>query len=548
MNIQEKIKLPIWRLTRRQLCDLELILNGAFDPLDGFMRKSDYSSVLENMKLKNGIIFPIPITLDVNNDFVKKIPPNNQIFLSDEHGVLLAKMYVEDVWKPNKKEEAQYVFNTLDEIHPGVNYLINHTNQYYVSGRVSTISFPIYYDFVRLRHTPNQLKIFFKDNGFENIIAFQTRNPMHRAHIELTLRSISEYKAFLLIHPVVGVTKNDDIDYQTRVRCYEKILHHYPRNSVKLSLLPLAMRMAGPREALWHAIIRKNYGATHFIVGRDHAGPGKNSQGSNFYPPYAAQELAKKYEDEIQIKIIPCQEMVYIKADKKYMPIDRIKNYKEISSLSGTELREYLRKGISIPKWYTYPEVIEELQKRYLKPKVGITIFFTGLPGSGKSTLARALKAVLLQEKFLNITLLDGDEIRLLISSELGFSKKDRETNILRVGYIAREITKHQGITICALIAPYEESREKIKSWISKYGKFIEIYVSTPLEECIKRDTKGLYAKALSGTLSSMTGISDVYEPPKNPNITVDTTNLSILESVKTIVSKLVEWECTLRI
>jgi sulfate adenylyltransferase len=482
----------------------------------------------------------MPITLDVTESFADKLQLGSEIALRNTEGVLLAILKVNDIWIPDKSTEALKVFGTVDDSHPGVNYLFNRTEKVYIGGEVFGLVSPYHYDFNYLRHTPSELRSIFIDLGWSQVVAFQTRNPMHRAHYELTLRAARDNEVNLLIHPSVGMTKPGDIDHYTRVRCYEKLLVRYPSKSTYLSLLPLAMRMGGPREALWHAIIRKNYGCTHFIVGRDHAGPGKNAQGKDFYDPYAAQELVQQNQDRLGITMIPFQEMVYVRSKAEYHPIDAINDKQDILNISGTELRKRLQEGIEIPEWFSFPDVITELYKAYpSREQQGLTIFFTGLSGAGKSTLANALLHKLMEIGRRSITLLDGDLVRQNLSSELGFSKEHRNLNVLRIGYVASEITKHKGIAICAPIAPYEETRQKVRKMVSAAGNFIEVYVSTSLETCEKRDIKGLYAKARLGLIPEFTGISDPYEVPTNPELSIATENTTVEFGVNLILDYL---------
>lgn len=527
-------------LTQRQLCDLELILNEGFAPLKGFMCQKDYEKVVKEMRLTDGTVWPIPITLDISEDFAKKINPGCKIVLKGQEGHPLANLYVEDVYKPNKTLEAQGVFATTDTTHPGVNYLFNNTKNYYVGGKIEKISLPKHYDFVELRKTPKEIKDYFKANNINKIVAFQTRNPMHRAHIELTIRASRDLNAHLLIHPAVGLTKPGDVDHFTRVKCYKKILNHFPKEAVTLSLLPISMRMAGPREALWHAIIRKNYGVTHFIVGRDHAGPGKDKNGKDFYGPYDAQELVKQYQDEIGIKMVPFKEMVYVPSEDKYFSVDEISVDTKVLNLSGTQLRKILQEGKEMPAWFTYPEIAEELRKTSpARKKQGFTIFFTGLSGAGKSTIANALAIKLMEIQNRKITLLDGDVVRLNLSKGLGFSKEDRSTNVRRVGFVSNEITKNGGIALCALVSPYESDRQANRRLISENGAYIEVHVATSLAECEARDEKGLYAQAKAGKIPNFTGISDPYEAPSNPELVINTEVVPVNEAIDLIIDKL---------
>jgi sulfate adenylyltransferase len=526
-------------LSERQLCDLELLLNHGFAPLEGFMDQANYDRVVREMRLQDGSIWPIPVILDISEKLKQKIEQTHpsKLALCDPEGTILAYLDITDLWVPNKELEAENVYGTLNQDHPGVDYLLNKTGNYYVGGKITKVSDPKHYDFTPLRKSPEETKALFREKGYDKIVAFQTRNPMHRAHVELTMHAMQELGAHLLLHPTVGLTKPGDVDAFTRVKCYQHLLSHYPEGSVTLSLLPVAMRLAGPREAIWHAIIRKNYGCTHFIIGRDHAGPGKDRTGTDFYPPYAAQELATKYAKEIGIEVVPFKEFVYVKEDDHYQPVDEVDPNKTVLNISGSQLRTMLREGLEIPNWFTYPEVVEELKKVYPpKNQQGITLFFTGLSAAGKSTIANALAARLMEIQDRPVTLLDSDIIRKNLCSELGFSKEHRSLNARRVGFVANEITKNRGIGICALIAPYEEDRLYNRNLIGLHGNYIEIYVNTPIQTCENRDPKGLYALARQGKLTGFTGIDDPYEEPRNPELALDTTRQSIDESVEQII------------
>ncbi|MDX1455255.1 MAG: bifunctional sulfate adenylyltransferase/adenylylsulfate kinase [Gammaproteobacteria bacterium] len=536
----EAKQLPSWDLTARQLCDIELLLNGAFSPLDGFMREADYAAVLKDMRLADGTLWPMPVTLDVSQEFADQLKTGQRIALRDPEGVLIAVMDVESLWSPDKSAEAKQVFGSDDQAHPAVHYLHNIANPVYVGGRLHGVESPVHYDFRHLRDTPREMRDKFAKLGWNKIVAFQTRNPMHRAHQELTFRAARMAEANLVIQPVVGMTKPGDIDHYTRVRCYEHLITHYPEKSTMLSLLPLAMRMGGPREAVWHAIIRKNFGFSHLIVGRDHAGPGKNSAGEDFYGPYDAQELVTKFEDELDIKMIPFQMMVYVKERAEYVPIDETREGETVLNISGTEFRRRLQEGLDIPEWFSFPDVVEELRKTHPpRHEQGFTVFFTGLSGSGKSTIANALMVKLMELGGRRVTMLDGDLVRKHLSSELGFSKEHRNINIERIGYVASEITKNGGTAICAPIAPYAATRRIVREMIEPLGGFIEVHVATPLEVCEERDRKGLYAKARQGIIKEFTGISDPYEEPENPEMRIDTRDMSPDEAAHAIILKL---------
>jgi len=531
---------PSWDLTERQLCDIELLLNGAFSPLEGFLGEADYRSVVETMRLESGVLWPIPITLDVTEAFADTLEAGRMVALRDLEGVVIATLEVGDVYRPDKAVEAERVYGTTDEAHPAVHYLNNIAHPVYVGGRLKGIEKPIHYDFKHLRDGPGEMRDRFEKLGWRKVVAFQTRNPMHRAHQELSFRAARDVEANLLIHPVVGMTKPGDVDHYTRVRCYEHLLKRYPEQTTMLSLLPLAMRMGGPREAMWHAIIRKNYGCTHLIVGRDHAGPGQDSKGKDFYGPYDAQELLKEHEEELDISMVPFRMMVYAENRAQYILADEATDDDTVLNISGTELRRRLAEGLEIPDWFSFPEVVEELRRTHPpRHRQGFTVFFTGLSGSGKSTVANALMAKLMELGGRNVSLLDGDHVRKNLSSELGFSKEHRDLNITRIGYVASEITKHGGIAICAPIAPYAATRRIVRDMVSPVGGFVEIHVATPLEVCEERDRKGLYAKARAGIIKEFTGISDPYEVPENPEMVLDTTEVSPDLSAHRVLVKL---------
>src|SRR5882672_2137234 len=532
--------LPSWDLTMRQTCDIEMLLNGAFSPLEGFLGEQDYRKVLSDMRLASGVLWPMPINLDVTPAFADKVKQGDHIALRDAEGVLVATMEVSSIYKPNKELEARSVFGTVDEKHPGVSHLMRRSNEVYLGGKLRGVEPPMHYDFKHLRDTPQELRDRFQKLGWRKVVAFQTRNPMHRAHQELTFRAARDVEANLLIQPVVGMTKPGDVDHYTRVRCYEHLIKQYPEQTSALSLLPLAMRMGGPREAVWHAIIRKNYGCTHFIVGRDHAGPGIDSQGQPFYGPYDAQKLMKEFEDELDITMVPFKNMVYVEDKAQYFPDNEIEKGWRTLDISGTELRRRLQEGAEIPAWFSFPDVVAELRRTHPpRHKQGFTDFFTGLSRSGKSTVANALMVKLMEAGGRPVTLLDGDLVRKHLSSELGFSKEHRDINIRRIGYVASEITKNGGIAICAPIAPYAATRKIVREMIEPLGGFLEIHVATPIEVCEARDRKGLYAKARAGILKGFTGVDDPYEVPAAPEVRLDTAELTPDLAAHRIIVKL---------
>jgi len=536
----EAADLPSWDLSPRQICDLELLMNGGFNPLKGFLGEADYSSVLDDMRLADGTLWPMPITLDVSDDFAAGIDLGQDIALRDLEGVILATMTVTDRWTPDKSREAVSVFGADDPAHPAVHYLHATAGSVYLGGPVTGIQQPVHYDFRGRRDTPNELRAYFRKLGWRKIVAFQTRNPLHRAHQELTFRAAKEAQANLLIHPVVGMTKPGDVDHFTRVRCYEAVLDKYPASTTAMSLLNLAMRMAGPREAVWHGLIRRNHGCTHMIVGRDHAGPGKNTAGEDFYGAYDAQDLFRKYEAEIGLEMVDFKHMVWVQERAQYEPADEVEDGATILNISGTELRRRLREGLDIPEWFSFPEVVTQLRHRYPpRHKQGFTVFFTGFSGSGKSTIANALMVKLMEMGGRPVTLLDGDIVRKNLSSELGFSKTHRDLNIRRIGYVASEITKNGGIAICAPIAPYATTRRAVREDVEAFGAFVEVHVATSIEECERRDRKGLYKLAREGKIKEFTGISDPYDVPETPELRVETEGVEVDACAHQVVLKL---------
>jgi sulfate adenylyltransferase len=527
------------QLSSRSLCDLELLAIGGFSPLDRFMGEADYISVLNDMRLANGTVFPIPITLPVSDPHL--VRPGKDIALRSPQNDLLAIMSVEEVFEWSLSREALLVLGTEDLNHPLVAEMAS-WGRFYISGSLKVLNLPKHYDFSSLRMTPTQVRCALESLGYANVVAFQTRNPIHRAHEELTKRAAEQIGGALVIHPVVGLTKPGDVDHYTRVRSYKALIErYYDRNRTLLSLLPLAMRMAGPREAVWHAIIRRNYGANYFIVGRDHAGPGKDSKGHSFYGPYDAQNLLKQLEPEVGVKMVPFKEIVYLPTADRFEERDEVPEGTPIATLSGTEVRsDYLGNGKQLPEWFTRPETAAILSKISVPMhQQGFCIWFTGFSGAGKSTIAEIL-AILLMEYGRQVTLLDGDVIRTHLSKGLGFSKEDRDTNILRIGFVASEIVRHYGAVICAAVSPYRAARNECRAMVGG-NRFVEVFVDTPLEVCEHRDIKGMYAKARRGDIKGFTGVDDPYEEPLSPEIRMDTTNCLPDENARQIIKHLME-------
>jgi sulfate adenylyltransferase len=537
---QESVELPSWPLTQRQLCDIKLLLNGGFSPLTGFLSEADYDRVLDAMRLSDGTLWPMPVTLDVSEAAAEPLSLGDRLALRDHEGWLIAILSIESIWRPDKRREAEQVFATADEEHPGVDYLVNRAHPVYLGGRLEGIEKSVDHDFIQHRHEPAELRQVFDQRSWSRIVAYQTRTPMHRAHQELAAHAAQTLEANLLVHPVVGMTQPGDIDHFSRVRCYEHVLKRLPEQTTMLSLLELAMRMAGPREALWHALIRKNYGCSHLIVGSDHASPETNGVQKTFYEPYAAQDLLRETASETGIEMFPVKEMVYVEERGHHVAFDQVAAGETALSLGEAELNRRLESGDALPHWFSFEEVIGELRRSYPpRHRQGFTVFFTGLSGAGKSTLAKALMVKIQEFGGRSVTLLDGDRVRQHLSSELGFSKEHRDLNILRIGYVASEITKAGGIAICAPIAPYTAIRRQVRDLVEAAGRFVEIYVSTSLEVCEGRDPKGLYARARAGLIQHFTGIDDPYEPPSRAELEIDTHGQSPEEAAHRILLKL---------
>jgi sulfate adenylyltransferase len=529
--------LPSLQLSHRSLCDLELLACGAFSPLDRFMGFADYHSVLENMRLATGTLFPIPISLPVDESHSLSL--GQEIALRDLKNNLMAVMTVEEIFEWDLSHEAKRVCGTTDVRHPLVAEM-HGWGKRYISGPLKVLTLPKHFNFVELRHTPAEVRELLSNKGHANVVAFQTRNPMHRAHEELTKQAAEKTGGCLLLHPVVGQTKAGDVDHYTRVRGYKVLVEKYydPRRTV-LSLLPLAMRMAGPREALWHAIIRRNYGANHFIVGRDHASPGVDSEGKPFYGPYDAQHLLERSKEEIGVTTVPFNELVFLPGEQRYIEADKVPKNTQVLSLSGTRVRrDYLDAGNSLPEWFTRSEVAAILAGAYPPThQKGFCIWFTGLSGAGKTTIAEVLTEKL-AEIGRAVTVLDGDVVRTHLSKGLSFSKEDRDTNILRIGYVASEIVRHNGAVICAAVSPYRAARNEVRNMVG-HDRFNLVFVDTPLELCEQRDIKGMYAKARRGEIHGFTGIDDPYEPPLDPDLTLETANCSPDDNARYILDYL---------
>jgi len=534
---QGSLAFPSLTCTKRQLCDLELLINGGFSPLKGFMGKADYDAVLADCRLADGTLWPVPVVLDVDEAFAERLEVGAKIALRDPEGFMPAVLTVTEVWEPDKEREARQVYGSTSRDHPGVSDLLDRVKSHYVAGTLEGIQFPSHHEFENLWDTPDELRHLFRKMGWRRVIAFHTTDAMHKVHRRIVIDAAKRHQAHILIHPAVGETKPGDLHHYARMHCYKAIQRHLPHEMSALSLLPLAMRMAGPREALWHALINRNFGCTHFMIGPDHASPPTNG-GKELYGKYEAQEFVRQFGDEVGIEIIEQPECRYVPARRVFLPDTEILSEgQESISIGKQELKELLIQNREIPDWFSYPEVLDKLRKVYPpRSRQGITLFFTGLSGSGKSTLANIIFAKLVEAGGRPVSLLDGDIVRQNLSSELGFSKAHRDLNIRRIGFVASEITKNGGVAICAPIAPYQGTRRAVRDLIEQHGAFIEIHVSTPLEVCEARDRKGLYAKARKGIIPEFTGISDPYEEPERPELRIDTSELVPSEAAQEIL------------
>ncbi|MCP4117338.1 MAG: bifunctional sulfate adenylyltransferase/adenylylsulfate kinase [Desulfobacteraceae bacterium] len=524
-------------LNDRQICDFELLVTGAYSPLDGFMKQIDYEAVLDRMRLSTGELWPVPICLDVSETFAATLETGQSVVLRDGEGFLLGVMTVEDIWPLDMEKEALAIYGTTERKHPGVRYLFEKSGRYYIGGGIEALNLPIHSDFKQIRRRPQEVRNVFARLGWKRVVGFQTHQPLHRPQFEMTIQAMRDARANLLLLPVAGVTRPGDFDHYTRIRCLRQVASHYPPDSFVLNLLPLAPRMAGPRDALLHMIIGKNYGCTHFVIGHDHASPGKNSSGEPFYNYDDATLVSREAASEVGVDVVSFEEMVYLPFEDEYRAASNVPKETETLSLTGTDIRNRIRAGKKVPGWATFPEVVAELRKSYPPPaNQGFTVFLTGLSGAGKSTIAKVLYARNMEMGTRPVTLLDGDIVRRNLSSELNFSREHRDINVRRMGFVASEITKNRGVAICAPIAPYEKTRAEVRAVVEEHGGFFEVHVSTPIAECEKRDRKGMYAKARAGLLKGFTGVDDPYEVPVSPELRIDTTDLTPDEAAQEIL------------
>lgn len=539
----EAVRLPSVDLCVRQLHDLEALLNRACYPLSGYLGREDYDHVVSDMRLADGTVWPMPMCLDVEKSVAAGLKAGQRLALNDTEGFLLALLTVTDVWRPDKKKEAREVYGTDDaKAHPGVKALYEQVGDWYVGGTLEGVTLPIHYDFRDLRLTPSETHRRFLQYGWRRVLGFHTREYLNCAHREMVLAAAREAGASIFLHPAVGLEHPGNMEHYTHVHCYQEFVRQFPKNMILLGILPMAERYAGPREALWHAMIRKNYGCSHFMVAEDHGDPFAGTNRECFYPKGGAQELVAAFAEETGIGMVPERPMGYVEEKARYVFLDELEEGAVVNDITSEEFKRRLELGLEIPAWYSYPEVVAELRRAFPpRSKQGFTIFLTGLSGSGKSTIAKVLMVRFMEMRDRPVTLLDGDIVRKNLSSELTFSKEHRDLNVTRIGFVASEITKNGGIALCAPIAPYEEPRRLNRELISRYGGYVEVHVATPLEVCEQRDRKGLYAKARAGLVKGVTGVSDPYVPPENPELIIDTTKMTPAEAVQEIFLHLEE-------
>jgi sulfate adenylyltransferase len=567
-NVEERAgRLPRIVVESSELADLEMIATGAMSPLTGFLGSDDYSSVLESMRLADGTVWPIPITLGVTDQARAELEPGAEASLFDGAGRLWGTIEVSEIFPRDFAAESWKVYRAGDPSHPGVRNLLARP-RWLVAGAVRVLPLPLDLPFAARRLTPRGLRAEILARGWKSVAGFQTRNPIHRAHEHLTKLAL-EMTDGLVIHPLVGETQNGDVTAAVRFEAYELLVdRYYPKDRTLLAAFPAAMRYAGPREAIFHALVRKNYGITHFIVGRDHAGVG------SFYQPYEAQEIFDQFEPaELGVSVLKLDATFFCQtceatASRRTCPHDASHRLE----LSGTRVREMLQSGASLPRQFTRPEIAEILRKHYAngngnghgnghgngngngnatlvqpaaarqeRPGVhGFILWFTGLSGAGKSTLAAALRKQLEGER--PVEILDGDEVRTYLSKDLGFSKEDRDVNVRRIGYVARLLARNGVASIAAAISPYAGTRAEVRRLAAEEGiPFVEVYACAEIEALVRRDVKGLYEKALAGKLPNFTGVSDPYEPPESPEVLVRTDEEAVEQSVGKILVALTE-------
>lgn len=536
-DLVEKAKtLPKWELDERGLADLECITTGVYSPLTGFATEADYNSILKSMRLATGIIWPIPITLQVDEEFAAQLKEGSEISLTKEDSHL-AILKISSIYRPDRTEESRSVYRTDDQAHPGV-VAIFKRGAVYLGGDIQVFADLPHTDFFEHRFTPKMTRKIFTEKGWKTVVAFQTRNPIHRAHEHLQKVAMESVDG-LFVNPLVGETKSDDIPSEVRMETYNVILNnYYPQDRVFLGVYPANMRYAGPKEAILHAISRQNYGCSHMIIGRDHAGVGK------YYGTYDAQLIFDEFAGiELLITPLKFEHAFYCKLCEQMVTQRTCPHSKEAHVfLSGTKVRDMLQNNEMLPREFTRPEVAMILidsvngNRKQVQQK-GVTMLFTGLSGSGKTTISKAL-AEELKKRGYRVERLDADIIRQNLSKGLGFSKEDRDENIRRVGFVCHLMSRNGVIAMMANIAPYRSVREEIRQRI---GEFFEVYVNASLEACEERDLKGLYAKARAGEIKGFTGIDDPYEEPQAPEVVCNTDDETVEESVQKVLDKMEE-------
>ncbi|ODU12147.1 MAG: adenylyl-sulfate kinase [Thiobacillus sp. SCN 64-35] len=517
---REALELPSLDLDWRQQGELEMLMSGAYSPLTGFMTRAQCVRVETERMLDNGLFWPLPVTLATRHASAAGFKPGDRIALRDGEGFMLAVLQIADVWEEN-----------------GV---------WHLGGPVEGAALPPHPDFAALRHTPAELRALFQKRGWRRVIAWQARQPMHRAQFEFCLKSAVENEANLLLHPQAGGDITDAPAYFGLVRSFMAIRERFPAATTQLALMPATPRTASAGALLLRAIVARNYGCALLIAGGEYLPDGECRRGEDLVRDHADLDVSALAE-RIGVRLVAYPRMVYVEDRAEYLPVADAPEGARQLTLSGEEFQRRMRTGLKIPDWYSFPEVLAELQRQNPpRDKQGFTVFFTGLSGAGKSTLARALAARLMEMGGRSVTLLDGDIVRRHLSSELGFSKAHRDINVRRIGFVASEITKNRGIAICAPIAPYRQTRRDVRAMIEAVGGFVEIHVATPIETCEARDRKGLYAKARAGLIPEFTGVSDPYEVPEHPELSIDTTGLAIDEAIQQLLLKL-EYEGYLR-
>jgi sulfate adenylyltransferase len=537
---QEVLNLPSLDLSWKQICELELLLNGALSPLTGYMNQAERHSVLSGMKLPDGLFWPRPVMLVVSEKAAQNLAAGQTVALRDSEGVMPAILHISEVWPADPEAEmalaeASGVPLARTQAEAG---------QFYVGGRLEGVTLPPRHDFLNLRLTPAEMREQFARLGWRKVMAYQPSQALHRPQYEFLLRTAMQQEANLLIHAVAGSDPVLESGHFALVRACQALMPRLPASTSMLALNPMTPWAAGPRKTLLKAIMARNYGCSQLVTGGETVLESLHKESSQRRgqdtPNLSSDTVYAVAKESLGVTLLPFPRMVYVEDRDEWLPEETVPADTRSESMSGAELTRRLMQNIKVPEWFSFPEVLDEMRKAYPPRKQqGFTVFFTGLSGSGKSTIARALTVRLMEMGGRRVSLLDGDIVRTHLSSELGFSKAHRDINIRRIGFVASEITKHGGTAICAPIAPYQATRRAVRSMIEEWGGFLEIHVSTSVEVCEGRDRKGLYAKARAGLIPEFTGVSDPYEIPENAELTIDTTRYSVEEAVQMIVLKL---------